>query len=216
MSHWVTGHQCFPLFSLSQSQTTCNHRQSKTAWRGHSSNAYCCILTILPVVNQQLYVNPATQVSVHSPVDPSPAKSGARLWLWFLSVTCVHLNYCLCVMQGKNRHAMRSGCALWLIVKCCPGALCQTPLNGLHSRKQSVAVTKGLVGTDLVMIDLHWNSEDVSENWVSPELCSGQQECPQTGMCGTALETLHKMTENSFFSLSLNFFCLENMTPRCV
>lgn len=52
-----------------------------------------------------------------------------------------------------------------MIVKCCPGALCQTPLNGLHSRKQSVAVTKGLVGMGPVMIDLHWNSEDVSAKW---------------------------------------------------
>lgn len=111
-------------------------------------------------------------------------------------------------MQGKNRHAMRSGCALWLIVKCCPGALCQTPLNGLHSRKQSVAVTKGLVGTGLVMIDLHWNSEDVSENWVSPESCSGQRECPRTWMRGIALKT--EKTETPFLYL-FNFLCLENM-----
>lgn len=136
------------------------------------------------VLNQRLYVNAATQVSVYSPAHPSPAKSWGILWPWFLSVTCVHLNYCLCVMQGKNRHAMRSGCALWLIVKCCPGAHCQTPLNGLHSRKQSVAVTKGLVGTGPVMIDLQWISEDVSENWASPESCSGQRECPQTWTCG--------------------------------
>lgn len=99
------------------------------------------------VLNHWVYVNPTTQVSVSSPAYPSPAKSRGILWPWFLSVTCVHLNYCLCVMQGKNRHAMRSGCALWLIVKCCPGAHCQPPLNGLHSRKQSVAVTKGLMGT---------------------------------------------------------------------
>ncbi|KAI9528515.1 hypothetical protein NQZ68_020341 [Dissostichus eleginoides] len=47
------------------------------------------------------------------------------------------------------------------------GAHCQTPLNGLPSRKQSVAVTKGLVGTGPVMIDLQWISEDVSENWAA-------------------------------------------------
>lgn len=116
------------------------------------------------VLNHWVYVNPATQVSVYSPAYPSPAESWGTLWQWFLSVTCVHLNYCLCVMQGKNQHAMRSGGALWLIVKCCPGAHCQTPLNGLHSRKQSVAVTKGLMGTGPVMIDLQWISEDVSEN----------------------------------------------------
>lgn len=142
-----------------------------------------CIKCILSypynmVLNQWVYVNPATQVSVYSPAYPSAAKSWGILWPWFLSVTCVHLNYCLCVMQGKNRHAMRSGCALWLIVKCCPGAHCQTPLNGLHSRKQSVAVTKGLVGMGPVMIDLQWISEDVSENWVSPELFWGRWECP--------------------------------------
>lgn len=116
------------------------------------------------VLNQWVYVNPTTRVSVYSPAYPSPAKSWGLLWLWFLSVTCVHLNYCLCVMQRKNQHAMRSGCALWLIVKCCPGAHSQTPLNGLYSRKQSVAVTKGLVGTGPVMIDLQWISEDVCEN----------------------------------------------------
>ena len=130
------------------------------------------------VLNHWVYVNTATQVSVYSPAYPSPAKSWGILRPWFLSVTRVHLNYCLCVMQGKNQHAMRSGCALWLIVKCCPGAHCQTPLNGLHSRKQSVAVTKGLVGTDPVMIDLQWISEDVSENWVFTRVLFRSERVP--------------------------------------
>ncbi len=169
------------------------------------------------VLNQRVYVNPATQVSVYSPVYPSPAKSWGILWLWFLSVTCVHLNYCLCVMQGKNRHAMRSGCALWLIVKCCPGAHCQTPLNGLHSRKQSVAVTKGLVGTGPVMIDLQWISEDVSENWVSPESSSGQGECPSDLNVRHHINwklqlAQHEKAETLFYWP--DFACLEN--TRCL
>lgn len=171
------------------------------------------------VLNQWVYVNLETQVFVYSPAYTPPSKSWGILWPWFLSVTCVHLNYCLCVMQGKNRHAMRSGCALWLIVKCCPGAHCQTPLNGLHSRKQSVDVTKGLVGTGPVMIDLQWISEDVSKNWVSPESCSGQRECPHTWTCCiTSTEnfgkanTHKKKKPNPFYWL--NFPCLEN--TRCL
>lgn len=117
-------------------------------------------------------------------------------------------------MQGKNQHVMRSGCALWLIVKCCPGAHRQTPLNGLHSRKQSVAVTKGLVGTSPVMIDLQWICEDVSENWVSPESCSGQRECPQTWTCGIISSkkklwlAQHKWAETLFkYRFTHSFIC---------
>lgn len=168
------------------------------------------------VLNQRVYANPATQVSVYSPAYPSPAKSRGILWPWFLSVTCVHLNYCLCVMQGKNRHAMRSGCALWLIVKCCPGAHCQTPLNGLHSRKQSVAVTKGLVGTGPVMIDLQWISEDVSENWVSPVEFRSERvpiglECAASHQLKTSVGSTRK-GRNPFYWF--NFACLEN--TRCL
>lgn len=32
-------------------------------------------------------------------------------------------------MQGKNWDAMRSGCVLWLIVKCCPGAIARLHLT---------------------------------------------------------------------------------------
>lgn len=147
------------------------HSQSQTTGRNVKHRTHAVVsLQYRPkhtrVFNHWVHVNPTSQVCVYSPASPTPAESLGILWPWFSSVTRVHLNYCLCVMQGKNQHAARSGGALWLIVKCCPGAHCQPPLNGLHSRKQSVAVTKGLVGTETVMIDLQWISEDVSENQV--------------------------------------------------
>lgn len=55
----------------------------------------------------------------------------------------------------------------WLIVKCCPGAHRQAPLNGLHRRKQSVDVTESLVGTAAAMIDLQRTSVDVWESWAT-------------------------------------------------
>lgn len=116
-------------------------------------------------------------------------------------------------MQGKIQLAMRSGCALWLIVKCCPGAHCQTPLNGLHSRKQSVAVTKGLVGTGPVMIDLQQISEVVSKNRASPKSHSGRSECPQSRRCGiTSVGARTKKQHRRTFFSCPNFPRLENMT----
>lgn len=113
-------------------------------------------------LNQRVYVNPLTQVPFNSPVDHSPAKSRGITLAVILECHSCPPELLFVRNAGEIQHVIRSGGALWLIVKCCPGAFCQTPLNGLHGRKQSVAVTKGLVGMGRLMIDLQWNSEDVS------------------------------------------------------
>lgn len=193
--------KCLLPFSKSNNWHLCQRQRMKTHDEHRMPSAmhfysFSVVQMTGWVLHHWVYVNPATQVSVYSPAYPPTAKSRAALWPWFSSVTRVHLNYCLCVMQGKNQHAMRSGCALWLIVKCCPGAHCQTPLNSLHSRKQSVAVTKGLVGTGPVMIDPQRISEDVSENWVSPESRIGQRLPSEPESGGSEKFGLRK---NTFF-----------------
>lgn len=113
-------------------------------------------------LNQRVYVNPLTRVPINSPVDHSPAKSRGTTLAVILECHSCPPELLFVRNAGEIQHVIRSGGALWLIVKCCPGAFCQTPLNGPCGRKQSVAVTKGLVGMGLLVIDLQWNSEDVS------------------------------------------------------
>lgn len=112
-------------------------------------------------LNQWVYVNPLTRAPINSPVDHSRAKSRGITLAVILECHSCPPELLFVRNAGEIRHVIRSGGALWLIVKCCPGAFCQTPLNGLRGRKQSVAVTKGLVGMGLLVIDLQWNSEDV-------------------------------------------------------
>lgn len=95
-------------------------------------------------------------------MDHSPAKSQGTTLAVILECHSCPPELLFVRNAGEIQHVIRSGGALWLIVKCCPGAFCQTPLNGPRGRKQSVAVTKGLVGMGLLVIDLQWNSEDVS------------------------------------------------------
>lgn len=146
---------------------------------------------IATVFHQRLYVNPATGVSVHRPVDPSPAKSPGDTPAVILKChLCPPELLFVCNAGEETGVQWGVGCGLWLIVKCCPGALCQTPLNGLHSRKQSVAVTKGLVGTGPVMIDLQWNSEDVWEKWEMSQRT--RRSCAALASEGVNVWPLHK------------------------
>lgn len=127
-----------------------------------TSNTVQCVWVVGAKLNQRVYVNPPTQVPFSSPVDHSPAKSRGITLAMILECHSCPPELLFVRNAGEIQHVIRSGGALWLIVKCCPGAFCQTPLNGLHGRKQSVAVTKGLVRMGPLMIDLQWNSEDVS------------------------------------------------------